>query len=429
MIICISASHKTAKLPLLEALNVPDPDQFLKGLHDSNFVDECILIQTCHRVEIFIVNMDPNHTEVTKQTLMLWSANTGVSVDLITAAVQEFQGKEALSHLFYLVAGLESIIIGEYQVLGQVRDAWINAKKLGTTGTILNRVFRKALNTGRKTRTETKISEGCMSISSAAVDLAELELGNLDLKRALIIGAGEAGSLVAETLKSKSSTSILVANRTYEKGYALAQRVSGEAIPFKRVNSMIPSVDFIITAVSVAKPIITKSHFDSFDCNLKPSKKLLLIDISHPHAIQQEVGLIKGVRLKTIDDLKEIVSENMQRRENEATKCRTIISAELNRFETELAELIVQPLITEIYRKFDKIRERELQRAIRKMHETDKKKLIVIDRFSRELIERIIQIPVEQLRKAALTKNGNLISTTAELFQTKPVENITENNS
>jgi glutamyl-tRNA reductase len=415
MIISLSASYKTAKLQLLEGLNIPDADQFLQELHESNLIDECVLLQTCHRVEVFLVTSDEDYSDAVKQTLKLWSAKTGVSIDLIIAVVQEFHGKEALSHLFHLVAGLESVILGEFQIIGQIRAAWLGAKKKGTAGTILNRVFMKALNIGRKTRSETAIGAGCMSISSAAVDLAELELGDLGSKKVLIIGAGEAGSIVAESLKNKSATSILVTNRTYGRSCELAKKISGEAVPFEKLVSMIPFVDLIITAVSVNKPLLEKNHFGS----LRSSKGIMLIDISQPRAIQQEVGLINGINLKTIDDLKEMVSENMQKRVVEAEKCRAIILAELDRFEADLSELIVQPLISEICRKTEQIRERELQRAIRKMHETDKKKIVIMERFSRELTERIVQTPINQLRKAALTKNGKLISTAEELFQTK----------
>jgi glutamyl-tRNA reductase len=277
----------------------------------------------------------------------------------------------------------------------------------------------KAINTGRKVRNETRINEGSVSISSAAVDLAARELGDLTSKKALIVGAGEAGALAAETLKSRAVSAIMIANRTYEKSLVLAQKISGEAIHFDNVLSTIPYVDLVIAAVSVTRPLFREDQFASFAANFGNSKRLLLIDISQPRAIEEKIGTFQGINLKTIDDLKELIAQNIRNREIEAEKSKTIISDELDRFETELSKLVAQPIITDICRKFEEIRKKELLRAVRKMGESDEKKLLVLDRFSRELTERIAQIPIEQLRAAALTNNGELLSVAEKIFQTK----------
>ncbi|MCW4010400.1 MAG: glutamyl-tRNA reductase [Candidatus Bathyarchaeota archaeon] len=429
MIGCLSVSHKNASLPLLEALKINDETKFTHKLMENGSVQECILHQTCHRVEVFYVSSKQKNGEAVNNALKFWSTETGVSLDIISRTVQAFQGKEALRHLFYLGGGLESVVIGEDQILGQVHSSWRRAKANGTVGVILNRAFMKAINTGRKIRNETRINEGALSISSAAVDLAAKELGDLTSRKALIIGAGEAGTLAAETLKSKSAAAIMVANRSYEKSLLLAQKISGEAVQFESVLSTMPYVDLVIAAVSVTQPIFREEQVSAFVHSFEPSKRLLIIDISQPRAVEEKVGALQGISLRTIDDLKKLVAQNLKNREAEAEKSKAIIAEELERFEAELSKLVAQPLITDICRKFEEIRKKELDRAVRKMGKLDKKKLMVLDRFSRELTERIAHIPIEQLREAALSNNGEVLTVAEKIFQTKTSEPTNEINA
>jgi glutamyl-tRNA reductase len=418
MLICLSVSYKNTSLPMLESLNISDDAALLLSVCEENIAKECILLQTCHRVEIYSTLQDINKEEAINRITRIWSTKTGVSLDLINRETIVYHGKDALMHLFYLASGLESMVLGEDQILGQVRAAFHRAKDTGTAGLILSRTFMKAINIGRRIRTETKINEGPVSISSAAVDLAAKELGNLASIKALIIGAGEAGSLAAEALKSHGTSEILIANRTYKKGLILAKKVSGRAIKFNSINSTLSKVDLVIGAISVTHPILSEKQLSSIFVG-KPQKRILFIDISQPRAIEEKVGSLPRFCLKTIDDLKETIAENMRNREIEAEKSKKIISKELLRFERDLSKLVAQPLIIEICRKFEEIRKRELERAIRKMGEIDERKLAIIDRFSRELVERVAQIPIEQLRNAALNRNGELLSVAEQLFQTR----------
>jgi glutamyl-tRNA reductase len=359
-----------------------------------------------------------NKEDAINLILKHWSTKTGVSLDLISKEVRLYYGKDALTHLFYLASGLESMVLGEDQILGQVRTAYNKARKNGTVKLILGKALMKAINIGRRVRNETRINEGSVSISSAAVDLATKELENLKSIKALVIGAGEAASLAAETLKSHETSMIIIANRTYERGRDLARKVSGKAIRFNQMNSMLSDVDLIIAAISVTQPIISEKQMALAVAKSKSSKKIVLIDISQPRAFEEKVGSLQRVCLKTIEDLKEIVAENMRNRQIEAEKAKAIIFQELVRFERDLSKLVAQPLISEICRKFEEIRKKELKRAVSKMGEVDERKLMVLERFSRELIERIAQIPIEQLRKAALSRNGELLSAAEEIFQT-----------
>jgi glutamyl-tRNA reductase len=330
-----------------------------------------------------------------------------------------FYEKEAMEHLFYLTSGLESMVLGEDQIIGQVRKTFLEARKRGTTGQVLNKVFMKAMNVGKRVRTETKVNKGSVSISSAAVDLASSELGDLNSKKVLIIGAGEAGTLAAEALKSHGMSAITIANRSFERGQVLAEKMCGVAIPFSDAPDAICHSDLVISAISVKEPLFTEQALSHFMTDMSRSKQTLIIDISQPRAIEERVGFLNGIRLRTIDDLKQLIDRNLRNRMIESEKSKGIISEELNRFEIELSKLVVQPLINEICRRFEEIRLKELTRAKRKIGELDKEKLAIIDRFSRELIERVAQIPIEQLRKAALSSDDGLLRAASRLFQTE----------
>jgi glutamyl-tRNA reductase len=277
----------------------------------------------------------------------------------------------------------------------------------------------KAVNTGRRTRTETRINEGSVSVSSAAVDLAAKMLGDLKSASALIVGAGEAGSIAAETLRRRGIGSILIANRTYEKGFELASKVSGKAIRFNAIYDTLQKVDVAIVAASVSQPILKAKEIRKALAGADRSKSLCLIDISQPRAVEEKAGLVKGLVLRNIEDLKEIVEESVRNRKAEAERVKRIVFDELERFQKELSKLMVEPLISEIYRKVEALRQKELERAVRKMAESDSRKLAILDRFSRELVERIMQVPVEQLNEAALEDERGLLSAAEKLFKIK----------
>ena len=418
MIVCLSASHKRASLPLLESLKIQDEEGFMKDLC-SGLARECVLLQTCHRVEVYVVAEDSNEDSAVDEVLRSWSIRTGISLDILRKTVEVHFGGEALKHLFHLTSGLESMVLGEDQILGQVRSAYVKARRVGTAGLILGKAFMKAVNVGRRVRTETAINERPVSISSVAVDLAERELGDLSLSKALVIGAGEAGSIVAETLSKRGVKEIFVANRTFEKGLELASRVGGDAVKFDEIPHLLPRVDLVFAAVSVDEPIWNAEQVKEVLAEPRSKKELYIIDISQPRAFEEKVGLLQGVTLRNIDDLKAVVEENLRARRLESEKAEKIVHEELLRFKRQLSKLFVEPMISEIWRRVEEIRRRELDRAVRKMGESDERKLMILDRFSRELVERVLQAPIERLREAALEDDGSLLSAAEEIFGIK----------
>lgn len=403
---------------MLESLTFPDGEKAARAFCENGTLNECVLLQTCHRVEIYGVTRDSAKTSAVDAILRSWSAKVGVSFDILRKLFELYDGKDALAHLFSLASGLESMVVGEDQILGQVRTTYVKSKKAGSTGEILDRVFMKAINTGRRVRTETGINEGSVSVSSAAVDLAGKELGGLESVKALVIGAGEAGSIAAETLKRRGVRHVVIANRTPAKGEALASKVSGKSVGLDDVYDEIPRVDLVISAVSVRKPILEVHRLKSA-LKKRSGQRLLVVDISQPRAVEKEASSIKGLTLKNIDDLRPIVEESVRRRQSEAERARQLVDEELRRFEQELSWILVRPLASEIYRALEGVRKNEFDRAVRKMGESDTRKISVMERFSKELVERIMQSPMEELKKAALNNENELLSAAERLFRTK----------
>lgn len=417
MIFCLSASYKNASLPMLESLTFKDEKRVLKEVCRIESVQECVLVQTCHRVEVYCVT-NGIAKNVVRHIVKFWSENVGVSSDVLEDILRVYYGNDALLHLFHIAAGLESMVIGEDQILGQVRTAYVNSKKVGTTGLILEKTFMKAVNVGRKVRTETGINEGSVSISSASVDLAVKEFGSLDKVKALVIGAGEAGSIVAENLHKKGIGKLLIANRTYSRGVELASTISGKAIRFGEIFKVLSDVDLVVAAVSTEKPILTVGEVREA-VKRRRSGGLFIIDISQPRFVEEKVGSLERVVLRNIDDLKGVVEENIGKRVSESEKAKGIICDELRIFESQLGKIMAAPLISRICGKIEETRRRELKRAFGKMKETNERKKMVVERFSKELAERILQFPIEQLREAALNNDNELLSTAEKLFGVK----------
>jgi len=417
MIVCLSASYKKAKLPLLESLVLKNDEAIMRDLCANGVLDECVLLQTCHRVEIYGAMKDSFEEDSVERILKLWSTKTGVSLDIITKNVPRMRGREAIANLFNVASGLDSMAVGEDQILGQVRAAYAKAKRLGCVELNLDKVFMSAINAGRKVRKETRINQGSVSISSAAVDLAAKELGDLKHRTALVVGAGEAGSIAAETLRRRGVKLIIIANRTYETGVRLARKVFGKAIRFDKIYKVIPLIDVAIVALTADSPIVKADNLRKTYSKHRVRRRLLVVDISQPRAVEEKIGNIHGVTLRNIDNLKEIVEESIRNRQAKAEKAKKIVSDELRRFESQQFRFLIEPLISEIYRRVESVRQRELLRVLSKIVVQDERRIEILDRFSRELVERILQVPIDQLREAALNKDDDLLSSAKKLFK------------
>ncbi len=348
----LSISHKNASVELIERARQPDPELALRKLLSLDGVTETMLLQTCNRVELLVVADTPD-------SLTEFAREAGMPLE----AMELTSDDECMAGLLRLACGLESMIVGEDQILGQLKAAYLQAEKLGATGPVLSTTVLKAINVGKRARLETRINRGSVSIGSAAVDLAESIQGDLQGRTILVVGAGELGTLVANCIAGKGLRAIYVANRTFEQAEKLASSLRGTAIRLERISDYISSADVIICATGAPHIIITRKMIEQN----KNGSQLLIIDIANPRNVESACGDIPGVTLHNIDSLRQISEGNMALRRQETVKVAAIIVEELALLKRDLKRRQADQAIGMIYRKTDNIRLAELNYAITRL--------------------------------------------------------------
>jgi glutamyl-tRNA reductase len=406
---------------MLESLNFKNIEETTKRCCSLESVREAVLLQTCNRIEIYVATNDDSDGDIVTSLARFWSQEVSISSDIFNKVAEIFYGREALLHLLRLSCGLESMIVGEDQILGQVRTAYVDSKKIGTVKTLLEKVFMKAVNVGRRVRTETQINEGSVSISSVAVDLAEKRFGTLKDVSAMVVGAGETGSLVAKELAQRGANPVCIANRTFEKALQLADLVRGKAIHLEGMYHELRRMDLAVFAVSVDAPLLKLGEMKNI-LEGRRTPNMMLIDISQPRSIEENVGSLPSVELRNIDDLKSVLEENLEKRLIEAEKAERIIAEELKNLEALVGRLLAEPLVSSLCIIVENIRGKELRKALRIVRNINVEQKLVIENLTKELAERILQVPIENLRKAALDRDTTVLSAARKLFELDKVD-------
>jgi len=383
-------------------------DKILERLYSHELVEECAVLMTCNRVEVYVVS--PKGSKVL--------FNFAKMMKVPNLIVDFLDHEETMHHLMRLTSGMESMIVGEDQILGQVKDLYNLAKQTGTTGKMLDTVFSKSIQVGKRVRNETDINRGSVSIGSAAVELADDVLGNLEGKTVMIIGAGEMGSLVAKALANKNIKVIYVANRTFERAEALACELNGEAIKYDLINEYIRESDVVISATAAPHMVITKEMMEGA---MKEHKSdILLIDIANPRDIDESTGEIEGVRLFNIDSLKSISEKNLNRRKGEISKVENIIDEELKLLKIQYKRQQADRIISALYSMINEIRCHERDAAINKLkayHTIGEIETEVLNDLTHSVANKILAEPTKILRNAAEHDDEMFLDTVAELFR------------
>ena len=426
----VRITHHKADVATLELFSFPSIEQGLKEIISIDSIKECVIIQTCNRVEIFAACEDVDRAYHDLMDYMMSRAVNKIKAehkgaeDLaqkiieksknIHDAVEVDTHSSALYHLLRLTTGLDSMIIGEDQILGQVKDAFDLACKVGTTGTFFKSIFTKAINVGKLARTKTRINEGAVSIGSAAVELAERVLGGLKEKNCLIIGAGEMAHLIGKSLKERNISKLLIANRTYERGVMLAREIgTGEVIKFGELRDYLKKTDLIISATSAPHYIITKRLLEN---SIDKKKKLVIIDVAIPRDVEEKVRELENVYLFNIDSLREIAEENKKKRMREAAKVERIIENELSDLIKKIYKCSIEDVVKLIYKNAEEIRKAELKRALRMLGKTSPREKEIIDDLTRVIISKTLFPIVRNLRKAVENGDKDRIRLVRELF-------------
>lgn len=405
-------THTKANIEEMESAWHGGIDQLLIQLKSHKLVEECAVLKTCNRVEVYVVS--PKGSKV----LLEFAKHMKVS----SRIVDFLDNEESLRHLLRLTSGLESMIVGEDQILGQVKELYMLAKRANTSGKILDTAFNKAIQVGKRVRNETRINKGSVSIGSATVELAEKKLGELDGKTIMVIGAGEMGTLVARALANKNINVIYVANRTFDRADTLACELNGKAIRYELIENYIPLSDVIISATSAPHFILTQDIMSRImhSTKEKRDRDILLIDIGNPRNIESSVGNIPGLILYNIDGLKSISEANIEKRKEEAKKAEFIIEEELVLLDKQYKRQKADRIISTLYSKIQKIRKKECEDAINKLsarHTIGDIEREVLEDMTNSFTNQILAEPTKILRNAAEYDNEQFLNIVAELFQ------------
>ncbi|HCJ66625.1 MAG TPA: glutamyl-tRNA reductase [Elusimicrobia bacterium] len=336
-IIVLGLNHKTAPIEIREKLAIPESKliEALKVFFARVAPNETVIISTCNRTEVYVVHSQET-SEIIQKIKNFLADYRQVQKSEFENSIYLYEGEECAKHLFQVAAGLDSMVVGEDQVLGQVKTAYLQAHENKTTGRIFNILFQKALNLGKHVRTITGINRGSVSVASVAVELAEKIFGNLSGKKAMIIGAGEMSEITIKNLVEHGIKSIFVTNRTYARAQELARKFGGNdlsrgddltslAVRFDEYPAYLETVDIVISSTAAPYPIMKKEDILPV-MRKRKYRALFLIDIAVPRDIEAEVNEIDNVYLYNIDDLQEIVNSNLKEREKEIEKCNRIIN-------------------------------------------------------------------------------------------------------
>ena len=407
-------TYRNAPMHLLEKFTFKDVDRAHKVFLEGAGFDECVILQTCNRVEIFGAAKDPDEDKLLDE----WVSAAGLSEkDLDSIEIN--RGKDAVVHLMRLASGLESLVVGEDQILGQVRRAYEFSRAHRYASANLSVVFDRALKAGSRIRTATGINKGNVSIASVAVNLAEEYFDDLKNKTVLLIGTGEAGSLVAKVLQRRD-VNFMIASRVPERAHAFADTVAGIPIAFDTALEMLRIVDVIFTATMAPYRLITYERIENAMMDRKGGRSSMMIfDLSNPRTVDERVATIRGVKLINMDQIAELVGKNMRSRIKEVNSAEKLINDEMKSFDTIMKRMKAEPVVMTVFRNVDTIRERELKKALtmigKKLAPEEAK---VVEQLSYAIVEGVLSVPMNNLRKE-IEEGGNeeLMKIVAKLFK------------
>lgn len=412
MIVSMHVTHTSAGG--VEALNRIIPileTEIPKLISKIQSVSEYVIIRTCNRFELYACAVD-------NEELVSGFGSIIRSLVPSTDIAYVLEDKESIKHLFRVVCGLDSLIVGEDQIQHQVREGYMKAKENGTAKAMLTRLFDKAMIVGKRVRSETALNKGAVSIGSASVELAESKLGTLDGKTITILGAGDMASVIAKNLVGRHVGTVFVSNRTYSRAVELADELGGEAVSMAHMNEAISSSDLVLVATSAPHTVLHKPSVEEA-MSIRKGRKLLIIDVSVPRNVDEDVVEVNNVDLETMDSLQSIAAENTRLRTCEINSAEKIIQQELERIDVETKEQIANDIIRKISIKASEIRDYELEMAMSRLGNAGVDE--ILDDMSRALVNKITAELYNNLRAASREGKMNVCNAAVELFGLRDV--------
>ncbi|WP_066635966.1 glutamyl-tRNA reductase [Desulfolucanica intricata] len=407
LIIVVGVNHRTAPVEIREKLSFSESSikESLAQLNSFPGIDGCVILSTCNRTEIYAatVELDDGINAIWK----FLSDRSGVDIFEIKNYTYSHALYDTIRHLFRVAAGLDSMILGETQILGQVKNAYELALKYGATNRVINTLFQQALAVGKKVRSETGIDKHAVSISYTAVELAKQNLGNLDGRSVLIIGAGKMSELTAKHLVANGVSGVIVSNRSHERAAVLAKQFNGRAITFDELYKYMEIADIVISCTAASHYVVKLDKFQKV-MDKRTSKKIFLIDIAVPRDIDPEIAKLPGVTLYDVDDLQNVVDSNLDERKKAALAAEDIIETNLSEFMKWLSTQFVVPTIVALRNRADEIRKQELQKALNRLGELSEHDKKIINTLANAIVNQLLHDPITQLKSYAATPQGHL---------------------
>jgi len=416
MRIChVGLNHKTAPVELRERLAVPEVDipHILQEITAHHAVREVALLSTCNRVEFTLVTHDP---DTTIALMHEWFAeHADLPMESVLEHMYSFTSEEAVRHLFTVAAGLDSLVLGEPQILGQVKSAYEHALSAGTAGHILHRLYQSTFAAAKRARSDTEIGRLAVNISSCAVELAKRIFGELAGKSVMLIGAGEMAELAARHLHGYGIEQILVANRTLERAAKLAQEFDGHALTLEQLPDYLDAADIVISSTGANTYVLLPEPIQKA-AEKRNGKPMFLVDIAVPRDIDPRVGDLEGIYLYDIDDLQQVVQGNRESREKAAGEARALLEGDAQEFLAWLKSLESVPLIRHLQEKSEQVRREEIEKAQRYMKGFDEAQMQAVERLSRAITKRLLHPALRSLKSLPEDMEGDLLMGAARIL-------------
>jgi len=411
-IINARVTFRNSPIHILERFTIRDLESAYVQFKEHSGLDECVIIQTCNRIELFgkAKNYDVNKIKKT------WASLTGLEEDAFEENVEFVENGEALHHLLKLTSGLDSMVVGEEQILGQIKNSITSARNAKASGQHLNNLFDKAIRIGTRIRNSTGINRGGISVGSMAVKLAEENIDELKLKKILLIGTGEVSTVVAKSL-GRRGYDFVVTSRTMDRSQAFCETMGGRPVKFEDVLTGFENYDVLFVATTAPYFLVTQERI----IKAMQGKKngMMILDLSNPRTVDEKVATIGGVKLMNLDQIAEMVEKNMKSRLNKVKSVENIISEEVSVLEASMKRLDAEPLVKDVFKNIDSLREKELQKALQMLNEKDEKKIKIIEELTKAVVESIVSTPMNNIRKASEQGKPDIVEIASKLFDYK----------
>lgn len=406
-------TFRNSPIHILEKFTIRDVEGAYSQFKEHSGLDECVIIQTCNRIELFGKTKNYDLEKIKKT----WASIAGLDQEIFDENLEVEENEKAFHHLLKLTSGLDSMVVGEEQILGQIKNSITSARTKKSSGQHLNTLFDKAIRIGTRIRNSSGISQGGISVGSMAVKLAEENIDELKTKKILIIGTGEVSTLVAKSLQRRGYN-FAVTSRTLERSKAFCETMGGDAVKFEDVLSGFENYDILFVATTAPYFLVTYDRITN--AVNKRKNGMMILDLSNPRTVDEKVATLAGIKLMNLDQIAEMVEKNMKARLNKMKTVENIISEEVSVLEASMKRLDAEPLVKDVFKNIDSLRQKELKKALSMLDEKDEKKIKIIEDLTKAVVESIVSTPMNNIRKASEQGKPDLLEVASKLFDYKP---------